>query len=236
MSKPSIDPEILENGEAKWKYHKDVCASIVTELRGYPCSYLFEEPRECKIVDQGKVLSFQIILDNINNGVYTQLKDWVLDMKLLLTTGFKVHKRPSEFAICYDFVQRFMKKSRRLNLTSLRSWSKTIMAYKLKIDSLLQTSPPAARKYFPTTIPQIEYTTKKIGLPQIEFIKKNSLELQDPNDIHSLLNIIRLDVNSVEPQNGLLDIDLCTLSMPTRCKIYDFMRSRIKENDQDHAL
>lgn len=229
------DHVILEKGESKWKQHKNICYEITKELKDYPCSYLYEETLECKLPDNNvKHLSFPIILNNIENDTYKELQEWLFDMKLLLISPYKVHKRDDEFAICFDFVQRLLKKSKRFNLTTFKGWEKTIKAYKLKIDSLLQTAPPVVRTHFPLTIPPIEYTTKKIGPAQIEFIMKNYHKIQNPNDIHAILNIIRLDVNGNEPKEGLLEIDLSNLSMPTKCKIFDFMRYRMKI-DEAHS-
>ena len=233
---PIFDQEILENGKAKWAQHKNICRDITTELKNYPCSYIFEQPIECKVPDKVKYLSLPIILTNIENDTYTELKDWLFDMKLLLMTKSKINQRDGEFAVCYDFVQRLLKKTKRFNLTSFKGWSKTIKSYKLKIDSLLQTAPPAARPYFPSDIPQIDYTTTNIGRSQIEFILKNYQKIQNPNDMHSLLNIIRLDINGSEPKDGFLNVDLFSLSVPTKCKIYDFLKSRIKDDDEDHSL
>lgn len=237
MSKALIcDPEILEDGKNKWKLHKNICYEITTELQSCPCSYIYEQPIECQTSDSPKMLSFPIILKNISDDVYTELKEWMFDMKLLFITPCKGHKTSGEMAIGYDYIQRLMKKVKRFNLTTFKGWSKTIKSYNLKIESLLQTAPPIARSHFPLTIPPIEYTTKRIGPAQIEYILKNYHRIQRPNDIHSILNIVRLDVNGCEPKDGLLDIDLFKLSVPTRCKIYDFMRYKFKEDEEDHSL
>ena len=230
--------DLLKEGSKNWHIHKVLCKQIITELRSFPCSYIFDSDCDCEFPDsnnpsskKSKTLSFKIILENIDNGTYKELKDFIFDMKLLLSTLIKKNyskegKQKPIFNVSVDYLKRFQKRMGRFDQTTIQGWYKTIAVHKLRIDHLLQNSTPATQPYFPFPTPE-PYPTKVIGSQHIEFILEYSTRIKDPLSVRKLLNIIKNDYRCPTiPKDGTLEVDLHNLQQTTIRRIYDFIAAR----------
>ncbi|OHT07413.1 hypothetical protein TRFO_24363 [Tritrichomonas foetus] len=235
-----MSQDVLKDGKLKWCYQRELCYEITTELQSFPCSYIFEQELECKLPESQnqkplesqthRILSFPIISKNIIDGTYSELKEWILDMKLFLSSQIKknyMKDDKTELTICVDYMKRFQKRMKRFDLQTTRGWYRQMYWLKLQIDSLLHNSPEEIQDYFP--YPKIEEpsVTKKIGPPQIEFILENYGYIKTQSDIRKLYTILSMDTDTPLPEDGILEVDLFTMKQPTICKIFDFVRSRV---------
>ena len=227
-----LSRETVNQSKTLWYQHKPVCQSITDELMKFPCSDLLNIPYDCRMRETNapnKILSFAIISTNISNNMYSEIKEWIVDMKVYFQNAILFHRSSVKSAVYLDFYKKFEKKVRDAEIFHIQGWYKKVLSLKLKIDNLLQNSPPITQLYFPYP-KSIEYTTIKTRREEIAYILNNYSKITEPSGVRELLNIINLDIGAPIPNDGILEVDISKLARKTRCKLYDTIKSKLQHS------
>lgn len=228
-----LSRETVNQSKTLWYQHKRVCQSITDELMKFPCSDLLNIPYDCRMHASNapnKILSFAIISTNISNNMYSEIKEWILDIKVYFRNAITFHQNNVKSAVYLDFYKKFEKKIRDAEIFNIKGWYEKVLSLKLKIDDLLQNSPPITHPYFPYP-KSIEYTTIKTRREEIAYILNNYSKITEPSGVRDLLNIINLDINAPIPNDGILEVDIGKLARKTRCKLYDMIKSKLQHSE-----
>jgi hypothetical protein len=203
----------------------------MNELGSFPCSAVFGPPIQCVPAnhpDRLQVLSFPIIRNRLQNGFYSDRRDWMNDLALLFSSIAKQRKdgAPNALVRAYiadEFMRRLRKRILLFEGTTVDSWLRQVERINLKLGRLLGTSPPVAQPHFPF-VPPPTGTIKRVNAAQFEYIQKMSDKIKNPVHLFELARILECEQSAVKMEGTEMKVDLNSISQATACRLFDYFR------------
>jgi hypothetical protein len=128
---------------------------------------------------------------------------------------------PVAVQIGREYFGRFQTRLVRLSYVTRAGWMNQATRLRLRIERLLQSSPPITASLFPYP-PPLERLTHRLNQPQYDFIAKLAPKVVSPVHFAIIQRIIQSDSEEYTLENGELKLNLNNLTQESACRLFDF--------------
>lgn len=202
-----------------------------------PTSMILTQTIPVKTTPDSKemVLSFEIIRKNLCENKYSNFKEWVEDCKNYLKACREKNSDDQIIKLALWHLQMKFGKYLHKSMIAIPSeWGKQVITYKLKIDNLLRSAPPAIEG----SMPMIQMNTKStpIDLHSLSYISKNADKITTPTQLMTALCILQENPVSIDINQNPLKIDVKIIQHNTLAKLYNYMTTFVPHNKAEPTV
>ena len=179
-----------------------------------------------------KILSFEVIRTNLCENKYKSFKEWVEDCRNYLKACRENNNDDRIVKLALWHLQmKFGKFLHKSMIAMPAEWGKQIITYKMKIDNMLRSAPPAIEKDMPLI--QMNTQSTSIDLHCLSYMEKNTDKLTSPTQLMTALCILQENPVGIDINQNPLKIDVKTIQHPTLSKLYNYMNTIVPHQKND---
>lgn len=227
-----FDKQVNEPLEMDEK-RRQVCLSITKKMMDYPCAKCFLEPVDPSEKEYLEIINtpqdLTSILSRLENSLYKTVDAWEQDVNLIWYNAEKFNGSDSYiFILASQLAKRFNKLIKVIDIEKVEYWMKYFYELEAHLDSLMKSSPPKTKEYFPVDM-ENDDTEHKFTENDLTALEKALKSLTKPSDLLFFNNVLKRYVPIVDINAEPVAVDIRDLSNQTLRLLKDYAVKRHKE-------
>lgn len=212
---------------------RQICLDITKKMMDYPCAKCFLEPVDPSEKEYLAIIKspqdLTSILSRLENSNYQTVDSWEQDVNLIWYNAEKFNGSNSYiFILASQLAKRFNNIKKAIDIERLENWTKLFYKLEAQLDSLMKSSPPPAKEYFPADSEE-EVSDEKFTETDLSALKNALKALTKSSDTLYFCNVLKRYAPNVDINAEPLSIDIRDLPNHTLHLLKEYAVKRHKE-------
>lgn len=212
---------------------RQICLSITKKMMEYPCAKCFLEPVDPSEKEYLEIIQspqdLTSILSRLENNLYETVDAWEQDVNLIWYNAEKFNGSDSYiFILASQLAKRFNKLIKEIDIERIECWMKYFYDLEAHLDTLMKSSPPKTKEYFPVDV-ENDDTDQKFTENDLSALDKALKNLTKPSDLLYFNNVLKRYVPIVDINAEPVSVDIRDLPNKTLRLLKDYAVKRHKE-------